>query len=79
VHLTISCDTCVARHTVACDDCVVTFFCGPEPAIELDDDEREAVAGLAAAGLVPDLRYRPEVRRHPALRLVAGGRAAGPQ
>jgi len=59
VHLTISCDTCVARHTSACEDCVVTFLCGAERSIQLDDAEAEAVAGLAAAGLVPDLRYRP--------------------
>jgi hypothetical protein len=58
VHLTISCDTCVARHSSACEDCVVTFFCGPEPDLELDESEAEAVAALAAAGLVPDLRYR---------------------
>jgi len=76
VHLTISCDTCVARHTTACDDCVVSFFCGREETLELDDVEAEAVAGLAAAGLVPDLRYQTSAT-HPSARGVRGGRPAG--
>jgi hypothetical protein len=27
--LTISCDTCVMRHTDACADCLVSFLCDP--------------------------------------------------
>jgi hypothetical protein len=61
----IDCDTCIARGP-GCGDCVVSVFLGmppapgrPEPPVaplELDQSERDAVAALAAAGLVPPLR-----------------------
>ena len=56
----IDCDECVMQHTSACDDCVVTFIVGREPAdaIVIDLDEQRAVRSLQAAGLVPGLRYR---------------------
>jgi hypothetical protein len=64
-HITISCDTCVMRHTAACDECVVTFLFErdhePAPAIVLDLDEQRAVRLLAAAGLVPTLKHREAI------------------
>lgn len=58
--LAISCDDCVARHTDACADCVVTFICDREPddAVIIDADEERAVRLLAHAGLVPGLRHK---------------------
>ena len=65
--LRIDCDECVMRNTGACDDCVVTVllgstrlatdvtFAGPLP-VEVDEEERAALAVLAASGLVPPLR-----------------------
>jgi hypothetical protein len=48
------------QHTVACDDCVVTFICSrtPEDAVVVDVDEWRAVKLLQDAGLVPKLRHR---------------------
>lgn len=40
----------------ACDDCVVTALLGPPPERGLADDEQQALAALAAGGLVPPLR-----------------------
>ena len=56
---TISCDDCVARHTDACADCVVTFVCDrqPDDALIIQADEERAVRMLARAGLVPGLRH----------------------
>jgi hypothetical protein len=56
----IDCDTCVARDTSACDDCVVTFLCGREPgeAIVIPVEEVRALRLLSDAGLVPQLRHR---------------------
>ncbi|HEX2700296.1 MAG TPA: hypothetical protein VHM89_08865 [Acidimicrobiales bacterium] len=57
--LSISCDDCVARHTDACGDCVVTFICDrdPDDAVIIDVEEERAVRLLAQAGLVPALRH----------------------
>jgi hypothetical protein len=56
----IDCDTCVARHSDACDDCVVTFLCNREPgeAIVIPVEEVRALRLLGDAGLVPRLRHR---------------------
>ena len=56
----IDCDTCVARESDACADCLVTFLCRDEPemAVVFDLDELRAVRVLAEAGLVPTLRHR---------------------
>jgi hypothetical protein len=56
----IDCDECVMQHTSACDDCVVTFIVGREPAhaVVIDLEEERAVRALQQAGLVPALRYR---------------------
>jgi hypothetical protein len=57
--LIIDCDTCVARDTAACDDCVVTFLCSREPgeAVVIDVAEARALRMLGDAGLVPHLRH----------------------
>jgi hypothetical protein len=51
------------RHTVACDDCVVSFVVSREPgeALVIDVAEARAVRMLSRAGLVPDLRHTPRV------------------
>jgi hypothetical protein len=56
--LTISCDDCVARHTDACNDCMVTFLCDRDvdDALVIDAEEARAMRALADAGLVPQLR-----------------------
>ena len=63
--LVIDCATCVARHSDACDDCVVTFLCslddddaGQTEAVVLDLNEIRALKALGDAGLVPTLRHR---------------------
>jgi hypothetical protein len=58
--LVIDCDDCVARHTDACDDCVVTFICSREPdeAVIIDVEEARALRLLSAGGLVPRLRHQ---------------------
>lgn len=58
--LVIDCDTCVARSTDACSDCVVTFLCRDESesAVVFDLAEVRAMRVLADAGLVPTLRHR---------------------
>lgn len=62
----IDCDTCQVRN-LACDDCVVTVLLGPVVAgsagidpVELDGQDRAAIAVLASSGLVPPLRLVPE-------------------
>ena len=58
--LTIDCDQCVMQHTVACDDCVVTFLCTPRAAapVVVDVAEVRALRLLADTGLAPPLRLR---------------------
>jgi hypothetical protein len=65
-HITITCDSCVMRHTDACDDCMVTFLYERDEApvtsaVVLDLDEQRAVRLLAAAGLVPTLKHREAI------------------
>jgi hypothetical protein len=58
--LLISCDTCVARNTSACNDCIVPMLCG-EPqtdAVIFDYEELRTLAVLAKSGLVPRLRHQ---------------------
>jgi hypothetical protein len=59
--LRIDCDECVAQHTDACQDCVVTFLLGREPddAVVVDVNEIRALKLLGNADLVPPLRHRP--------------------
>jgi len=56
--LTIDCDQCVAQHTDACTDCVVTFLCTErsEQAVVIDVAEARALRLLADSGLAPPLR-----------------------
>lgn len=58
--LRISCDTCRAAGTDACDDCLVTFMCtrDADNAVVVQLDEWVALQRLAGAGLVPRLRHR---------------------
>ena len=54
----IDCDECRMQHTAACDDCVVTFLCGPaDDAVVFDVAEARAVRALVEVGLVPGLRH----------------------
>jgi hypothetical protein len=57
--IAISCDDCNLQHTVACDDCLVSFVLGREPddALVIDVDEAREVRRLADRGLVPRLRF----------------------
>lgn len=61
--LVIDCDTCVARRTSACSDCVVTFLVRDEPdeAVIIDFQEARALRTLGAGGLVPKLRHRADL------------------
>lgn len=59
--LTIDCAVCVALHTDACRECVVTHLVGHEPGtvVVLDHDEKRTVDLLTEAGLVPASRFSP--------------------
>ena len=50
------CDRCALRD-IACAECVITVL--PDGQAGLGDEERRALRALAAAGLVPPLRFRP--------------------
>lgn len=59
VSIHISCDTCVAQDTAACDDCIVPMLCGePQDAVIFNYEELRTMAVLAKAGLVPRLRHQ---------------------
>ncbi len=61
-HMTrIDCDSCAVRG-LHCHDCVVTVLLGPPPELELDEEDTDALAVLAAGGLVPPLRMVEPVR-----------------
>ena len=61
--LHVDCDTCIARGP-ACGDCVITVLLGaPSTGLDLDHDERAALAALADSGLVPPLRLVPGATR----------------
>lgn len=54
--MVIDCDGCEVRGR-ACGDCVVSVLLGAPPTgVEIDEDERAALAALAGSGLVPPLR-----------------------
>ncbi len=63
--ITISCDSCIMRHTDHCHDCVVTHLCADADQVAhgvvLDLAEARAVKLLAAAGLVPSLKHREAI------------------
>jgi len=60
--LHVDCDSCRARGP-ACDDCVISVLLGAPGAVNLDSDERAALAALADSGLVPPLRLIPGAKR----------------
>jgi len=64
VDLTIDCKECVARHSDACSDCVVSYIVSKEPGQpnEFERGEANAMRLLADAGLVPGSRF---VREQP--------------
>ena len=51
----IDCGTCVARHTTACDDCIVAVLCD-DGRLELDANERSAITAMGDAGLISPIR-----------------------
>lgn len=58
---TIDCDTCSLQHSRACDDCIVTFLCGPidrTSGVIVNLAEARALRTLGDAGLAPPLRHR---------------------
>lgn len=63
----IECDTCSVKGP-ACEDCVVSVLLqapmAGESSVDLDGNERAAIAVLADSGLIPPLRMRrADVRR----------------
>jgi len=55
----IDCENCAVRGR-ACGGCVVSVMLGAPPeGVELDEEERRALAVLADAGVVPRLRLVP--------------------
>ncbi len=62
--VTIDCDVCVAQHTAACHDCVVSYVVGREigQPVEFAESDARAIALLAEAGLVPTSKFQ---RAHP--------------
>jgi len=63
ITISISCDTCVRKHSDWCKDCVVTAMCdhAEHDAVVLDLAEQRAVRLLAAAGMIPALRHREAI------------------
>jgi hypothetical protein len=66
IRISISCDTCVGRHTDWCKDCLVTAMCDDSErsghqAVVLDLAEERAVRLLAAAGMIPALQHREAI------------------
>jgi hypothetical protein len=57
--LVIDCQTCVARLTDACTDCVVTFLCDTpqEQPVVLEHSEARVLRLLRDGGLVPGLKH----------------------
>jgi hypothetical protein len=70
----IDCDTCVGRGK-SCGSCVLSVMLeAPPEGVELDSDERYALAVLADEGLLPPLRLVPGAapRAQPKVRRAAG-------
>lgn len=58
---TIDCDSCALQHSSACEDCIVTFLCGPidgTSGVVVNLAEARALRTLGDAGLAPPLRHR---------------------
>ena len=70
----VDCDGCAARGP-GCADCVISVLLGPptRAVVEFEEQEVEAMAVLAEAGLVPPLRLvstRPDRRFGNILKVV---------
>lgn len=52
----IDCDRCLVRGPQACGDCFVTVLLGEPGTVQIDPQERDALAALSSSGLVPPLR-----------------------
>ncbi|MDP1793382.1 MAG: hypothetical protein Q8K63_04510 [Acidimicrobiales bacterium] len=61
--LVIDCQTCVARLSAACGDCVVTFLCDTpqEQPVVIEASEARVLRLLHDGGLVPDIRHAKAV------------------
>ena len=57
--LVIDCQTCVARLTDACTDCIVTFLCDQpvDAPVVMASSEARVLRLLRDEGLVPDIRH----------------------
>lgn len=53
----VDCESCTVRG-VGCSDCVVSVLLGVPDGLELDHEERTALAVLSEGGLLPPLRSR---------------------
>ena len=60
--LVIDCQTCVARLTDACADCIVTFLCDTpvDQAVVLTSPDARVLRLLRDEGLVPEMRHTQE-------------------
>jgi len=59
--LVIDCDTCIARYTDACDDCVMSFLVrDTADAVVIDLSEARALKALGDGGLVPHLKHQAD-------------------
>lgn len=68
------CDRCALRD-IACAECVITVL--PDGQAGLGDAERRALRALAAAGMVPPLRFRPAPAAAPACSTGPSGPVTG--
>ena len=57
--LVIDCQTCVARLTAACGDCLVTFLCDApdEQPVVIEAPAARTLRLLTDGGLLPQLRH----------------------
>ncbi|HUR78491.1 MAG TPA: hypothetical protein VMZ22_11125 [Acidimicrobiales bacterium] len=58
--LVIDCQTCVARLTDACADCIVTFLCDApaDQPVVVDASEARVLRLLQDGGLVPGVKHK---------------------
>lgn len=56
--MVIDCQTCVARFTDACADCVVTFLCDEPGPVEVDASEARVLRLLRDEGLAKEMRHK---------------------
>jgi hypothetical protein len=58
--LVIDCQTCVARLTNACTDCIVTFLCdtADDQPVVIEASEARTLRLLVDGGLVPSSKHK---------------------